>query len=57
MFDKDNSGTISADEIRAVLSKCGEQIDEAEIEDMIKQADTDGDGLISYEGRSYETIG
>ena len=51
VFDKDNSGTISADEIRVVLSKCGEEVDDSEIEDMIKQADVDGDGLISYEGR------
>ena len=51
MFDKDNSGTISAEEIRVVLSKCGEKLDEAEVEDMIKRADLDGDGLISYEGR------
>ena len=51
VFDKDNSGTISADEIRVVLSKCGEEVDDSEIDDMIKQADVDGDGLISYEGR------
>ena len=51
MFDKDNNGTISAEEIRVVLSKCGEKLDEAEVEDMIKRADLDGDGLISYEGR------
>ena len=51
VFDKDNSGTISAEEIRVVLSKCGEEVDDSEIEDMIKQADVDGDGLISYEGK------
>ena len=51
MFDKDNSGTISAEEIKAVLSKCGEKLDEAEVDEMIKRADLDGDGLISYEGR------
>ena len=51
VFDKDNSGTISADEIRVVLSKCGEEVDDSEIDDMIKQADVDGDGLISYEGK------
>ena len=53
MFDKDNSGTISAEEIRAVLSKCGEKLDEAEVDDMVKRADLDGDGLISYEGIGY----
>ena len=51
VFDKDNSGTISAEEIKAVLSKCGEKLDEAEVDEMIKRADLDGDGLISYEGR------
>ena len=53
VFDKDNSGTISADEIRMVLSKCGEKLEEEEVEEMLKQIDIDGDGLISYEGITW----
>ncbi|XP_060587403.1 neo-calmodulin-like [Ruditapes philippinarum] len=49
VFDKDNSGTISADEIREVLRKSGEDVDEAEIEEMLKLVDVDGDGNISIE--------
>ncbi|XP_045181596.1 uncharacterized protein LOC123540559 [Mercenaria mercenaria] len=49
VFDKDNSGTITADEIRAVLRMSGEEVDEAEIEEMLRMVDIDGDGNISYE--------
>lgn len=49
VFDKDKSGTITADEIRAVLRKCGEEVDEAEVEDILRRVDVDGDGKISIE--------
>jgi calmodulin len=50
------SGTISADEIREVLRKSGEDVDEAEIEEMLKLVDVDGDGNISIEGAYIEHI-
>lgn len=49
VFDKDNSGTISADEIRAVLKKCGEDLDDKELDEMLRRVDVDGDGKISIE--------
>ncbi|KAL4217578.1 hypothetical protein ACF0H5_022320 [Mactra antiquata] len=49
VFDKDNSGTISAEEIRAVLRSCGEDVPDEEIENMLKMVDKDGDGNISIE--------
>ena len=44
MFDKDGNGTISGDEIKAVLGKSG---DMKVLDDMIKEVDTNGDGEIS----------
>ena len=44
MFDKDVNGTISGDEIKAVL---GKSVDMKVLDDMIKEVDTNGDGEIS----------
>ena len=50
MFDKDGEGTISADEIREVLSFGGSNALNAEaIDGIIKQVDENGDGEIQFE--------
>jgi Ca2+-binding EF-hand superfamily protein len=49
VFDKDGSGTISAEELRKVLSSLGENMTDAEIDEMIKLADVNGDGTIDCE--------
>jgi calmodulin len=49
VFDQDNSGTISADELRAMLKSLGDDMTEKEISDIIREADSDGDGNISFE--------
>ena len=46
VFDEDGSGTISASELRKVLCTLGENLNDAEIEELIQQADKDGDGTI-----------
>jgi len=48
MFDRDNSGSISADEIKEVLAK-GKNTSAATIENIIKEVDENGDGEISFE--------
>ena len=37
-------------ELRHVMSSLGEHLTEKELDDMMKEADTDGDGLINYNG-------
>ena len=50
MFDKDGSGSISAEEIREVLSFGGTNpLSKEAIDAIIKQVDENGDGDISYE--------
>lgn len=49
VFDKDSNGTISPEELRQVMSSLGEQMTDEEIDEMIKAADTDGDGQVNYE--------
>ncbi|XP_070555626.1 calmodulin-like protein 3 isoform X2 [Ptychodera flava] len=47
-IDIDGSGTITADELRQVIKKLGEELSEEDIEEMIELADTNGDGEIDY---------
>ena len=48
-FDTDHSGTISADELKHVLTNLDEKVTEEEVDEMIAEADIDGDGQINYE--------
>ena len=49
VFDKDQNGFISAAELRNVLTNLGEKLTDDEIDEMIREADVDGDGQINYE--------
>lgn len=50
VFDKDNNGVISSTELRRVMTNLGEKLTDDEVEDMIKEADIDGDGNVNYNG-------
>jgi len=49
MFDSDRSGYISVAEFMYVLGKLGEKLSVDEAEEIISEADADGDGQISFE--------
>ncbi|KAK2162458.1 hypothetical protein LSH36_98g03025 [Paralvinella palmiformis] len=49
VFDKDDKGSISTDELRFVMSHIPGQLDEADIDQMIEEVDLDQDGKITYE--------
>lgn len=51
VFDKNNDGLISSTELRHVMTNLGEKLSEEEVDDMIKEADQDGDGMVNYDGR------
>ncbi|KAH9548283.1 hypothetical protein CY35_11G080200 [Sphagnum magellanicum] len=49
VFDKDQNGFISAAELRHVMINLGEKLTDEEINEMIREADVDGDGQVNYE--------
>ncbi|XP_017786669.1 PREDICTED: calmodulin-beta-like isoform X2 [Nicrophorus vespilloides] len=49
VFDKNNDGLISSNELRHVMTSLGERLSEEEVDDMIKEADLDGDGQVNYD--------
>lgn len=49
VFDKDQNGFISAMELRHVMTNLGEKLTDDEVDEMIREADVDGDGQINYE--------
>lgn len=47
-FDKDGSGTIDKKELEAILNNVDEKLSAADINQMMTEADVDGDGQINY---------
>ena len=48
-LDRNQNGLISIHEIRYIVAHSSEDISESDIEIIMKEADTDGDGKISFE--------
>ena len=48
VFDKDGNGYISAAELRHVMTNLGEKLSTDEVDEMIREADVDGDGQVNY---------
>lgn len=45
-----------ADEIRFVMRNLGQSLTKREVEEIIRQGDTNGDGKLDYQGQICETI-
>ncbi|KAL6905688.1 hypothetical protein ACP4OV_003289 [Aristida adscensionis] len=48
VFDKDQNGFITRDELAQVMRNLGEKLSEHELAEMLREADVDGDGQINY---------
>lgn len=49
VFDKDGKGTISAAELKHVMTTLAERLTDQEWDEMIEEVDIDDDGQIDYE--------
>lgn len=49
VFDKDGNGFISSGELRYVLTSLGEKLSEAEVDELLKNAEVDKNGFVNYE--------
>lgn len=49
VFDRDGTGTISAAELRHVMTNIGEKLSDQEVDEMIREIDVDRDGQVNYE--------
>ncbi|KAI8146169.1 calmodulin-like protein [Fennellomyces sp. T-0311] len=49
VFDRDGNGLISVSELRKVMDSFGEHLTQMELDQMIREADIDGDGNINYD--------
>ena len=52
VFDPQNLGYISATDLRHIMTTKGDRMTDEEVDEMIADADLDGDGTIEYEGES-----
>lgn len=57
VFDRDNNGFISAAELRHVMTSIGEKLTDDEVDEMIREADQDGDGRIDCTSRPISPFG
>ena len=56
MFDKDGNGFVSSSELKFVMSRLDVHFTDDELNEMILEADIDGDGQVSVQqGQYYES--
>jgi Ca2+-binding EF-hand superfamily protein len=49
VFDSSGCGYISLAEVRHVMTNLGEKLTDEELDEMVREADTDGSGQVNYE--------
>ena len=50
MMDENGDGFLTKEEIKRGLMKCGEPMSDETVDDMLRAADKNNDGKVSYQG-------
>lgn len=57
IFDKDDDGFISVEELRHIMLNLGDKMTDRELNDMLEEADSyRGNGLFNYQGKKFHPI-
>ena len=53
VFDKQGNGLISVQDLRSSLTSLGERLNTEDLDELIREVDQNGEGMLNYNGR-YE---
>lgn len=56
LFDVNGNGYITKDELVKAMKNVGENLSDGEINSMIRNADLNSDGQVSFEGEEYDLL-
>lgn len=56
VFDKDGKGYIESSQFRQIMTSMGEVLTPDEMDEMIRDADKEGEGKINYEGKIIDCL-
>jgi len=50
VFDKQGTGFISVQDLKLSLTSLGERLTDEELDELIREVDQNGEGMVNYEG-------
>jgi calmodulin len=56
VFDKQGTGMISIHDLKLSLTTLGERLTEEELDELIREVDQDGEGMVNYTGIVNKTV-
>ena len=56
VFDKQGTGMISVHDLKLSLTTLGERLADEEIDELVREVDQDGEGMVNYEGARLHPV-
>ena len=53
VFDKQGTGMISVHDLKLSLTTLGERLADEELDELIREVDQDGEGMVNYQGTDW----